>query len=205
MWRRSWLSREVLVFTLFLLTLTAATACVVAGMLHIAVDGRLVLGLEIAAAVLGVLGTCASAAIYLVRARPAWNAWHTPVDFLLTAGMLGALLAEALGAQHAGTRGAAVLFAVAWLANQCARGMRLRGSAVFEARASYELMRSAEMRVQTVASIVLVVCAAVLAGFDVGVPALACGVAGVLAARWLFFVSVVPLNMALTFVRGGAA
>jgi hypothetical protein len=66
-------------------------------------------------------------------------------------------------------------------------------------------MRSAEMRVQTVASIVLVVCAAVLAGFDLGGPALACGVAGVLAARWLFFVSVVPLNMALTFVRGGAA
>jgi hypothetical protein len=56
-----------------------------------------------------------------------------------------------------------------------------------------------------VASIVLVVFASVLAGFDVGVPALACGVAGVLAARWLFFVSVVPLNMALTFVRGGAA
>jgi hypothetical protein len=33
----------------------------------------------------------------------------------------------------------------------------------------------------------------------------ACAVAlgGVLLARYLFFVSVVPLNMALTFVRGG--
>jgi DMSO reductase iron-sulfur subunit len=205
MWRRSWLSREVLVFTLFLLTLSAATACAAAGLLHVVVDARLVAGLEIAAAVLGVVGTCASAAIYLVKARPAWNAWHTPVDFLLTAGMLGAVLAEAFAASGVGTRVTAVMFAGAWVANQIARGLRLRGSAVFEARASYELMRSAEMRVQTVASLALVMCAAVLAGFGSGVPALVCGVVGVVAARWLFFVSVVPLNMALTFVRGGAA
>jgi len=31
--------------------------------------------------------------------------------------------------------------------------------------------------------------------------ALACGWAGVLLARYLFFVSVVPLNMGLTFIR----
>jgi hypothetical protein len=76
---------------------------------------------------------------------------------------------------------------------------------VFEARASYELMRSEEMRAQVVASVGLVMIAAVLAGLGLGSPALVCGVVGVLAARWLFFVSVVPLNMALTFVRGGAA
>ena len=35
--------------------------------------------------------------------------------------------------------------------------------------------------------------------------ALAIGWAGVLLARYLFFVSVVPLNMALTFVRTRAA
>jgi DMSO reductase anchor subunit len=205
MWRRSWLSREVLVFTLFLLTLTAATACVVAGSLRVVVDARLVLGLEIAAAVLGLLGTCASAAIYLVKARPAWNCWHTPADFLLTAGMLGAVLAEVLAGAGFGVRVVAVAFAVMWLANQMARGLRLRASAVFEARASYELMRSEEMRAQVVASVGLVMIAAVLAGLGLGSPALVCGVVGVLAARWLFFVSVVPLNMALTFVRGGAA
>src|SRR6185312_2266171 len=91
MWRRSWLSREVLLCGIFLVTLAAATAAAWAG--HAPSCGvRTSSGLAWAAAVFGVAGTIASAFIYLVPARPAWNMIHTPIDFLLSAAMIGSTL-----------------------------------------------------------------------------------------------------------------
>src|SRR5579883_2390020 len=66
MWRRSWLSREVLLFSLF------------AGAAAVSVW---VPGLTLAAALLGAAGVTASACIYLVPARPAWNTRSTLADF----------------------------------------------------------------------------------------------------------------------------
>ncbi len=210
MWRRSWLSREVLLFTLFLLTLGAATGVAGARLwvsgseFWVLSDGWL-RGLEIAAAVFGVLGTMASAAIYIVKARPSWNTWHTPADFLLTAGLLGTLLAAGLGEARYEVRGAAVVFAVIWLANQTVRLARLRGSKVFESRASFSLLTGVAMRAQVVGSLALVAISAGMVALGLPPAALLCGVVGVLLARYLFFVSVVPMNMALTFVRGRTA
>jgi len=201
MWRRSWLSREVLLFTLFLLALTAATACTTASLLHIVLAPGLVLALEFLAAALGVLGTLASSAIYLVQARPSWNSPHTPLDFALSAAILGPMLACTLGLNTAPVRALAVVFAMLWLLNQAARVLRLRSSAVFEEHASYSLLRSTGLRAKAVASPVLVVAGALLLLAGFAGPAMLCALAGVLLARYLFFVSVVPLSMALTFVR----
>ena len=50
---------------------------------------------------LGIAGIVASAFIYLVPARPSWNMAHTPIDFLLSAALIGALSAAAVLASRA--------------------------------------------------------------------------------------------------------
>jgi DMSO reductase iron-sulfur subunit len=224
MWRRSWLSREVLLFTLFAFALTAATFATAAAALHHPVVPRLIMPLDWAAAVFGIAGTLASAYIYLVPARPSWNMLHTPVDFLLTAGMLGAFVAAVLNECHAAMflpvplhaldtakfRGAqpvwpAAVFALAWILNHAVRIIRLRRSSLFEERASHALLASEPLRTRNAISFGLVPVAILflLAGHPV--LALVVGWAAALIARYLFFVSVVPLNMALTFIRARAA
>jgi DMSO reductase anchor subunit len=218
MWRRSWLSREVLLFTLFFGALAAAAVATGAAALGFAVSPREVLVCDWAAAALGLLGTLASAAIYLVKARPAWNMHNTPLDFVLTGGLLGSLLAVALEAlpmfsmlsrlqggagTYVPTHGAWLVLAasVAWAANQGVRAWRLRQSKVFEAHAAFSLLSSERFRPYVGGAAGLAVASVLGVALGHGVLALAFGAAAVLLARYLFFVTVVPLNMALTFVR----
>ena len=94
MWRRSWLSREVLLFGLF--SLSGAVFAVF-------LLGNYFLGLRPAPWVslifggivsfLGMAGVFASAKIYLVPARPAWNTVRTPLRFFLTGFILGPVFA----------------------------------------------------------------------------------------------------------------
>ena len=218
MWRRSWLSREVLLFTLFFLALTAATAATVAGALGHSLPTLLVHGLTWSASLLGIAGTVASAFIYLVQARPSWNLKHTPVDFLVTASLLGGLL-SATFTWFAGAftlraplyetpfASSPILLAIvacsaaAWIANQGIRVLRLRTSPVFERRASFGLLASTRFHLHAWASLLLVALAPLFLIAHLPLAATASGFLGVLLARYLFFVSVVPLNMALTFVR----
>ena len=66
MWRRSWLSREVLAFAAF-----SHVAAAYAGLLWLELPGSIwVGGLTV---LLGLAGVTASACIYRVPARPAWN------------------------------------------------------------------------------------------------------------------------------------
>ncbi len=224
MWRRSWLSREVLLFTLFFGALGAATAATAARQFGVPVAPWLPLACDLAAAIFGVLGTLASAAIYLVRARPAWNTAHTPADFLLTAALLGSLLASALAELlprltalsslptllHPLLRPAAhsvhsfaiiTLCAGAWLLNQAVRAYRMRRSAAFESRAAWSLLAGKGLWPFAAASVLLLCGALGLAAGAHSLLALTFGLAAVLVSRFLFFVTVVPLNMALTFVR----
>ena len=228
MWRRSWLSREVLLFTLFFGALAAAAVTTAARQFGLPVMHWLPFACDLAAAIFGVLGTLASAAIYLVRARPAWNTPHTPTDFLLTAALLGSLLATALAevlprlttrfslpvvlhpltsvAAHP-THSLAITTACAgaWLFNQALRAYRLRRSAAFESRAAWSLLSGAGLWPFAAASVLLLCCALGLAAAAHSLVALAFGLASVLVSRYLFFVTVVPLNMALTFVRSRPA
>ena len=221
MWRRSWLSREVLLFTLFYGALAAATTCTAFAAMHYPVPSRFINGLDALASFLGITGTVASACIYLVAARPAWNSKHTPADFLLTATLLGALVAAALPTllnlpalpgpfAFLTTKLAppaswafwlTIAAAAAWLLNQGIRLGWLRNSKVFEAHASWSLLLRPRLRIQLGISLLLVALSPVLLASHLPLPALVSGAVGVLLARYLFFVSVVPLNMALTFVR----
>ena len=106
MWRRSWLSREVLLFGLFFAALTGFTAasCLnaapanwlsltsVVWLQHLSATTRALFTLGIIAAALGIAGIVASSFIYLVPARPSWNMVHTPIDFLLSAALIGTTL-----------------------------------------------------------------------------------------------------------------
>jgi DMSO reductase anchor subunit len=237
MWRRSWVSREVLLYTLFFGALAAITSLSAAGAvrdarpeaviarlpaIHQLLSHGFLTGLGWTAAITAIGGTICSACIYLVPARPSWNMIHTPLDFLLTTALLGSLiaaplhamanrLAETAGLQWAlgsrtTTASAAqpvVAFAALWILNQLVRWFRMRFSRLYERRASAMLLRTESLKAVSLASFATVGLAACFAIARLDILASLAGLAGVLMARYLFFVSVVPLNMALTFVRGG--
>jgi DMSO reductase anchor subunit len=213
MWRRSWLSREVLLFGLFYASVSACTLCAWVPGLQGAVTPLAYTGI-----LFGFCGTLASAAIYLVKARPAWNTLHTPLDFLISAALLGSSFAGTLATRpFFATLSIAqglylsptltqlqpklVLgFAALWLLNQFARLARLRRASIFERRASYNLLRG-EALGWRVALCWLSAAATVLFTFA-PLPwlALFTATATVALGRYLFFVSVVPLSMGLTFL-----
>ncbi len=237
MWRPSWISREVLLYTLFFGILAAITALAATGAFRDtrpeAVIGRLpviqlllrhefLTGLGWTAAITAIGGTICSACIYLVPARPSWNLIHTPLDFLLTTALLRSLIATPLHtvanrlAETAGLQGFSMsgtpatsagqpvlAFAALWILNQLVRWFRLRFSHLYERRASAMLLRTESLKAVLFASFAMVGLAACFAIAGLGTLAGLTGLAGVFMARYLFFVSVVPLNMALTFVRGG--
>ncbi|MGI4758229.1 MAG: DmsC/YnfH family molybdoenzyme membrane anchor subunit [Janthinobacterium lividum] len=228
MWKRSWLRREVVCFTLFFASIALCAATSWMSALGTAAATRFVLPAAAAGIVFGVMGTLASAYIYLVKARPAWNTVHTPLDFLLSAGLIGsvlpavmqapvALLASVLSRFHlllthpalpVDARPALVLAAL-WATNHVVRILRLRRSQNFESRASYNLLRSEALWWIVMLSLLCAAAAAIFLGAPIPVLALFAAVAAVALGRYLFFVSVVPLSMALTFLkppaRGGHA
>jgi DMSO reductase anchor subunit len=167
-------------------------------------------------ALIGIGGIIASACIYLVPARPAWNMIHTPLDFLLSAALIGSTSLSVLdkavsliGPAHSGHLGVAgvgpvwpsVLSAALWLGNQIIRMFRLTRSRLFEERACAALLNTDHLRGVVALSLGMGLFSVVFAVAGDGLLAFATAVGAVLSARYLFFVSVVPLNMALTFVR----
>jgi len=223
MWRRSWLSREVLLFGLFFAAVAAFTLATWLQHLRL-----IVLAPSLLAAIgwmtvaLGVAGTIASAYIYLVPARPAWNMAHTPIDFVLSGLLIGSTLPVTLNSIAATLSRLALLqplhlaataryphwlpglAAAAWVANQTVRLVRLHHSRLFEDRAAAALMNTQDLRPAVIASFALPAAAGLLPLCGAFTFATLAAFAAVILARYLFFVSVVPLNMALTFTRGGA-
>ena len=201
MWRRSWLSREVLLFTVFFGSLaTAATISVLGAWLNTSTAHLLLLCRV--TSVLGTVATVASACIYLVPARPSWNMVHTPVDFLLTSALLGSTIACCFGAPHLYIT---LLASAAWIANHAVRLYRLRTSASFERQASYSLLTGNQFLPYSLLALLCVVLGLIALANGHSMLAVLLTWTATLVARYLFFVSVVPLKMALTFVGGGAA
>jgi formate dehydrogenase iron-sulfur subunit len=188
MWRRSWLSREVLSFGLFA-NCAAAYAAALWFQLPFA-------GMAAAATVCtGFLGVLSSACIYLVPARPAWNSWITLAEFGLTGFLLGPLLTFSIlgGTEPASTMPAAA----AILGVGVAKIIRLARSSEFEQRSSARLLIHDLRRI-------LLLRFALLAAGTVSLYvnpwlALTLFLAEEIAGRYLFFVSVVPRNMAASF------
>jgi DMSO reductase anchor subunit len=221
MWRRSWLSREVLLFGLFFATLSALTAVSwLAAANALPLAGHVLATLGFLAPVIGIAGILASARIYLVPARPAWNTPHTPIDFFLSSVLLGCAAAPVLlritNALHVlpmlqsldSPRPITVLplwpiilSSALWMLNHILRTVRLHRSDSYERRASASLLNTYSLRGTFLVSFAFVGLAILLSLAGQPFVALPLSLAGVLTARYLFFVSVVPLNMALTFVR----
>ena len=197
MWRRSWLSREVLLFTAFFALLAVSTT----NSLLIAIPS-VMLSLSRVTCVVGLLATIASACIYLVPARPSWNTPHTPIDFVLTAAMLGSTFSACFGQAHVFST---AVIASAWVANHVLRIYRLRTSTTFEDRASYSLLTSNDLLPLSLLALLAVALGLIALATGHAVSAVLLTWTATLLARHLFFVSVVPLKMALTFVGGGAA
>jgi formate dehydrogenase iron-sulfur subunit len=240
MWRRSWLSREVLCFALFFAALTAFTALswlmVLPSALTKAIHApwlqqihalpyaaQALTTLGWIAALFGIVGTIASAYIYLVPARPAWNMIHTPIDFILSGALLGSTLPlplswiaqyishlSILHSLHLPTSlttfptWPTALVAALWIANHITRLVRLNLSSLFEERATATLLNTQDLRPAVIGFFGFAAAAAVLAFCGAVAYAALASFLAVLLVRYLFFVSVVPLNMALTFTRGGS-
>jgi DMSO reductase iron-sulfur subunit len=190
MWKRSWLSREVLLFSLFA---GAAQAYAATQLPAVAIPTVL----------FGLAGVTASAFIYRVPARPAWDSWITVADFQLTGLLLGPLFVAVLGLHVAPALIAAVAFAQ--LLTQLLKLIWLLRSDLFELKASARLLVNDLSALFLLRLGLLVIGGIVLpiAGFERF--ALAPALAAELIARYLFFVSVVPRNMAASFIAKEAA
>jgi len=203
MWKRSWLSREVLLFGLF-----SKIAFAYAALLWLSWPGsHFAGGLTVFA---GVAGVTASACIYLVRPRPAWRSRHTVAEFYLAGALLGPLLAANLGL---GARqwliSAAVVAAGLQLLNLLVKFLWLVSSDIFELKASARLL-SAQLRPLLLMRCVLLVVGGIVlplqsqSAVSLAV-AFATAFAGEILGRYLFFVSVVPKNMAASYLSGRKA
>jgi DMSO reductase anchor subunit len=203
MWRRSWLSREVLLFTGF-----SAVACLYAGTLWMQLSGSSAIGgLTVA---LGLGGVVASARIYCVPSRPAWNTPFTFVQFTLTAATLGPLFAAAIGTGN--SRWLAVgtaTMAGAQLTVLALRFFRLSAADTVELQATARLLASTLARRLVARGVLLLLGAIALPLFTSNPLVLGAAFGLALAAevlgRYLFFVSAVPKHMAAPYLGSEAA
>jgi DMSO reductase anchor subunit len=203
MWRRSWLSREVLFFSAF-----SIVACLYAAALWMEMPGSLALGgLTMA---LGLAGVVSSAQIYRVPSRPAWDSPFTLAQFILTAAVLGPLFAAAVGTgdSHwlavttAGNAGAAlVVLALCFLRLPAADSVELQASGrlLTTTLSSHLIVRGALLMLGAIALPLYTVNPSVLWA------ALLLTLVGELLGRYLFFVSVVPKHMTAAYIGSEAA
>jgi len=175
--RRSWLSREVALFGLYA---------------PLALAAAVLPALAVPAAVVGLAGVYASARLYIVPGRPAWDSPLTIAVFGATGVAVGPLLTghEALGA--AGT--------VLALAGLGVNLVRLSGDPDISRGGTAELYRH---RLQGWTGLRVGLALAGLAALALGgmIVAALLIVAGEVVGRWLFYVTVVPANMPGSFWR----
>ncbi len=203
MWKRSWLSREVLLFTAF-----SAIAALYAALLWWQVPFSAAVGVLTVA--LGGAGLTASAYIYRVPSRPSWDTPFTLVQFALTAATLGPLFAAAVGAgastwltSAAAAAGAAQIVVLALCF------FRMIASDSIELQASARLLSSKLSRWVVLRGVLLALGAIVLPLATASPIGLACACAIASAAevlgRYLFFVSAVPKHVTAPYFGSEAA
>jgi DMSO reductase iron-sulfur subunit len=199
--RRSWLSREVAALSVF-----AGIAGGFAGMLFLDMPGRQMAGFL--TVVSGIVGALCSAKLYMVPARPAWNSSYTISEFFSTALLLGSLFVRVMSPDQTWIGYATVAGCAAQLMTQTLKFLWMSQSDTFELRASSLLLSGPVRRLflarlavlVTVMALALIPASSAVAGV-----ALTLGLVGEVLGRWLFFVSVVPKNIAAAFTTGGRA
>jgi formate dehydrogenase iron-sulfur subunit len=203
MWRRSWLSREVLFFSLF-----ANAAILYASLLW--VGSKASTGSGIIAAVFGLVAIYASARLYMVVARPMWNSRHSFFEFYLSAaftGILASSIVVPIAEKTLAHVGAGV--AVVLIIQQSVKLTWLLRSRQFELRAAGELLRFRflPLFVGRLCGLAAVTTALIVPDEHLWARllCLAASIAIELGGRYLFFVSVVPKNMAAPYLRESRA
>jgi len=184
--RRSWLSREVALLSLYGALAAAAVPFP---------------SLRVPATIVGVLGVYASARLYIVPGRPSWNSRLTVVRFMATGLALGPLLTG-----HRGLAVIGVMIALGSTALNWARLQRVpRHGVAQQARWGAVRLELGWFAPWTAARFALgiVGVAATLGHAPAFVPLVMLGIAE-LIGRWIFYVAVVPLNMPGAFWRGAA-
>jgi len=214
MWRRSWLSREVLLFTSFSLVAGLYAALLwlgggtpdgvpyVSDYVSDGVSGRLTTAVGALTVALGIAGVTASACIYRVPSRPAWNTRYTLLQFNLTGALLGPLFAMAVGVgDHQWLAIAAATMAGAQFVLLAVRFLRCIASDSLELKGTARLLSTVFAK-HLVARGVLLAAGAMVLPLIVAPPALALvlAVGAEILGRYLFFVSVVPKHMATPYV-----
>jgi formate dehydrogenase iron-sulfur subunit len=201
MWRRSWLSREVLLFSLF-----AAIASAYSAALWFAVPGTAILGGL--TTLLGLAGVFASAKLYLVPGRPAWNSPFTMAEFFLTTEILGSVAAVLLTNGAPLARSAVTLAGFIALALGGVKFIWLLRSETHELRGTARLL-STVLAMRLLLRFALLGAGLLLLPYaDSPSMALALAlliVGGEFLGRFLFFVSVVPTNIATEYLLAEAA
>jgi len=198
MWRRSWLSREVVLFGAFSHVAGGYVAATWFGLPGAAIAGGLT-------TVLGLAGVFASGRIYLVPSRPAWNTWRTVAQFMLTAAVLGPLVTTAAGAATSGwLRGASIVGAVALIALVVSSFVEQRSSSSIELRGTARLLSTRFAKLFGVRLALLALCGLLLPLVSNSQAALGMAAVGVLTAelvgRYLFFVTAVPKHMTAPYL-----
>ena len=198
--RRSWLSREVAMLSVF-----AGVAGLYAGMLLLGLPSLAAAGLL--TALCGMLGVFCSARIYIVPARPAWNSRYTLAEFFSTVLLLGPLFVRALDSTDAAwLERAAAAGGAAQLLTQALKFLWLARSEQFELRGSALLLSGTLQRafLARLAVLVAVIVASLTASSQLAAAAvLLVALTGEWLGRWLFFVGVVPKNIAAAFTAPG--
>jgi DMSO reductase anchor subunit len=201
MWRRSWLSREVALFGAF-----SVVAAVYAAALFTLEPAAALGGL---CALLGIAGVTASACIYRVPSRPAWNTRFTLLQFNLTGAALGPLLVLAVGASDArGLAYAAAAMAGAQLLLIALRFVRLIATDSIELKGTARLLSTSLKPLFLGRALLLgaggVVLPLVASGSLLPWFAFVLALTGEIIGRYLFFVSVVPKHMATPYLELGS-
>jgi DMSO reductase anchor subunit len=199
MWRRSWLSREVLMFSLFV-----NIAIIYAALLWCHSKASDAAGL--ATAFIGCIAVYASARLYRVAARPAWNSAHTYVEFYFTALLTGSLAASMI-IQRANNELniAASLIATLLITQQAAKLTWLLRSRTSELRATgtlirFRLLSKFAARLSALAVVALATRYISVHAWVLAI-SLALAIGSEFLGRYLFFVSVVPKSMAAPYMR----
>jgi DMSO reductase iron-sulfur subunit len=201
MWRRSWLSREVLMFTLFTGLASAYSLELWLGAAATTVLGGLTV-------LFGLGGVGASARLYLVPGRPAWNSPFTILEFFGTTALLGAAVAEICDGMPANEGWLLIASAAFVLA---VSGLKMAWCALspeHELHSTWQLLSTALSKHLIVRFMLSAVGVLLLDGAEqqwAHCAGLLLMIAGEFVGRYLFFVSVVPTNMATGFLAQEAA
>jgi len=201
MWRRSWLSREVLMFTLFAGAATAYSLALGPGLSASVLLGGVT-------SLFGLAGVYASARLYLVPGRPAWNSPFTVAEFLLTAALLGSAGANILNNASSFTRSATLVSGLATLLAAGSKLLWLERSSVHELRGAFRLLTTVLSGLLSWRILALVTGLFLLQFAHnrwTAIPVAIALIAGEFLGRYLFFVSVVPTNMATEYLVAEAA